>query len=551
MCGLFGYISKNKCKNIHELNIDGIRNRGPDNIGSYQHEGVALIHSRLSVIDTKETSNQPLQNGDLVLICNGEIYNYKQILSEDKNYHPLSGSDCEAIFFIYRKYGLDGLSKLDGMYSFVLFDKSRERVYFHRDRIGKKPLFYFFDEHTLIFSSNVNAVKDNLKQSDVSICNMQVSFYLENGFVHPSKSIYSEIKPILPGEILEIDLVKFKLKRIAILERNKYENTSGFNEENIIKNIEDLLEGAISKRIAGIDQPVLIYSGGIDSSLLAIEMQKKNNMLALVSLKQFHRKMNDEPYARYLSKKLGKKINWVYPFKNFYSRIESAISSLDQPFAQFSYYFLVMLTLEAKKFGNVLFTGDGADEVFFGYRKFNEWVGCKTNARYNSDSLSAGFPLSDYGYKQRITDMIGHGMVKVDKATAEYGMEARCPFLDKELVDYVSTLPQSFWMAHRDEIKYPLKKILLRKGLNDKFVNRRKLGFSYPFRIMLLPKFNAIAEYINNGIPRLEPLGIVLSKKVSIKDMFNNLTYYWRVYILLRYIDEHNGEYGLILRISK
>ncbi len=157
---------------------------------------------------------------------------------------------------------------------------------------------------------------------------------------------------------------------------------------------------------------------------------------------------------------------------SFVKNIDYFISKLDQPLGVISYYYLSALTLQAKSYDNVLLTGDGADEIFYGYRNFSEWI--YDNGISNSlINCPYKFKLSEWGYYQANTALLGHSFVKVDKATAENQMEARNPFLDKELICFVRQIPKEFWQ--NKDIKFILKEYLINKGFSEKFVYRKKL----------------------------------------------------------------------------
>jgi len=216
----------------------------------------------------------------------------------------------------------------------------------------------------------------------------------------------------------------------------------------------------------------------------------------------------------------------------------------DQPLSLYSYYFLSELTRKAKSYDNVLLTGDGADEVFFGYSDFVRWT---ANGRNNKSLAGCNFSfnLSEYGIYQGSESLVGHGFVKVDKATSENQMEARCPFLDQELVYFVRAIPKSFWIGK--EVKFLLKRYLLRAGFESSYVFRKKIGFAYPFRYAMVKNYRRIRDYIRDNEETLSLLGIN-NESMTYTDIFRNFDTYWKCYILLKYLNNNTlNEQTLIL----
>ena len=532
MCGILGFASL-KRNIFYNLNTKGIENRGPDNIGKFESVNVGLYHSRLAIIDNKESSNQPIINKDYYLVCNGEIYNHKKLRTELQDFDFLTNSDCETIIAAYHKFGVEGFSKLDGMYSFALYDKKRNKLIIHRDSVGKKPLYYFYDKKVFLFSSNITAIQDNIKKK-LTIDKSQIDFYLRNSYINPTLSIFKEIKPLLPGQIFEIDIKTLDVKQFFI--KNKFTFDIDFDDFNKVKNhLFYLIKKAIHKRLDGIKTPVILFSGGIDSTIIAFEAIKYNKNTKLLSIKQLFPFLNDEPYVRKFAQKFNISINNLNIMNiNFIKNIDKFINKLDQPLGIAAYYYLSQLSLQAKSFDNVLLTGDGADEIFYGYRPFKEWIDEEgtdlslINCKYN-------FKLSDYGYKQANESLIGHGFVKVDKSTAENQMEARCPFLDRELICFVRQIPKEFWV--NKEIKFILKEYLINEGFDRNYVYRKKIGFAFPFRYVMIPKYKDIIKTIKRNRRLLKEYDIIDNPNYF--DLYKKFNYYFSIYVLTKFLEKN------------
>jgi hypothetical protein len=203
---------------------------------------------------------------------------------------------------------------------------------------------------------------------------------------------------------------------------------------------------------------------------------------------------------------------------------------------------LSALARAARAHGNVLLTGDGADEVLCGYRSPRAWF--DDGRLVASDELRVGPPmqarLSEWGYKQGHVDLLGHGFVKVDQATAENAMEARCPFLDWDLISFARAIPATYWRRANREPKHPLRQHLLAEGFPPWFVRRRKLGFAMPFRYVLASQYAMMREALQRNDALLTDVGVGSHKPSSYVDLFRRFTFFWRRFILARVLERGN-----------
>ncbi|HTZ11241.1 MAG TPA: asparagine synthetase B [Candidatus Margulisiibacteriota bacterium] len=539
MCGILGIVNFNAEEAALKPSLRFLLNRGPDDKGEYRDRNIVLCHTRLAVIDLKSASAQPIVSNGLVLVCNGEIYNHAQI-KQSGTYAYATTSDCEAISHVYSAFGIEGFNMLDGSFSFALYDRNLRKLIIHRDNIGKKPLYFLNSKGMLVFSSSVLAIKDNFPEK-LNIDKNETAFYLENGFIHPQGSIFEEIRPVLPGEIYEIDIENKRISRYPFKKRCPTdEDLSLLGPASLQDRLEGLLLSAVRKRIQGIPAPVLLFSGGIDSTVLAHYMLKLNKNTRLISLRQPVRLLNDEPYVRYASKLLKKEIIFVDIFnKGFYELLEQSIRNLDQPLSLYSYYFLSALSLKAKEFGKVLFTGDGGDEVFLGYGKIADWFS-DSNPVENHGLICVGpkwdAALSPYALKAVSVDLAGHGFVKIDKAISENQMEARCPFLDWELMCFARKIPVDYWKKFNTP-KYPLREMLLRNGFPMFFVKRKKIGFSYPFRYLMIPKYNYLKKYLEDNSKSINYFFGREMNKVPLAALYLKFDFYWNIFVFLKYME--------------
>jgi asparagine synthase (glutamine-hydrolysing) len=541
MCGILGVVYRHGMPaSKRQLSVDGIRARGPDNTGHVNYGQVEFFHTRLAVIDRKQASNQPIESEDrqLAVMCNGEIYNYLS-LRESSMYPYCTGSDCEAVLDVYSTAGIEGFKQLDGMYAAAIYDARKQVVLLHRDGIGKKPLFWYADENEVIFSSNVHAISSNLRRAPELDLD-QVAHYFENGFVHPRHCIYRGIQPVLPGEIIRIDLRSGKIDRSSVGMHDSFDGFDYADSNAVQSQIDSLIEAAVEKRIRGLTSPVIMFSGGIDSMVVATACNGAGNTV-LMTLKQPLRWMNDEPFARQEAQRLGQPLVFAYPWRNFQRKVCRSLAQLDQPLSLPSYFITSLLTMEAKRFGNVIITGDGGDEIFFGYRPFGDWVRRCDDPPPRTESVPCGAPfrfsLSDYGIRQSSLDLVGHGFVKVDKATAENQMEARCPLVDRRLVAFVRSIPIEYWQRTASIPKAPLAAYLLGHGMARKSVFRKKVGTAWPFRYRMATSYPWMIRELEGLRDRMRGLGIKVSGKWTPLGVLRNFDLFWKEYVLAKYIE--------------
>jgi asparagine synthetase B (glutamine-hydrolysing) len=526
------------------MRVDAILDRGPDNVGHVDYGPVEFFHTRLAVIDQKQTSNQPIasEDGQLAMMCNGEIYNHLS-LRKGSAYRYRTNSDCEAVLAVYSGMGVRGFRNLDGMYATAIYDAREQVLILHRDGIGKKPLFWYIDSEQVIFSSNVHAITSNLRQAPKLDLD-QVRHYFRNGFVHPKYSIYHGIQPVLPGEIIRIDLRSWKIQQAFVEVPDSFDGFDYSDPKTVQSEIESLIDAAVQKRIRGVVRPVIMFSGGIDSTVVATACKAAVECV-LMTLKQPIPWLNDEPFAKREARRLGLPLAFAEPWRNFDEKVARALGQLDQPLALPSYFITSLLTMEAKRFGNVIISGDGGDEIFFGYRPFADWIYCSGDLD-PVEPIACGapfrFPLSDYGVRQSSVDLVGHAFVKLDKATAENQMEARCPLVDRQLVAFVRSIPLAYWQRTANVPKAPLVSYLLHRGMPRNSVFRKKIGAAWPFRYRMVTSYARMIRELDAQRDRLRGLGIDLAIKWSPRDAFRNFDRFWKEYVLAKYIDRvHRG----------
>ena len=381
MCGIVGIISHNE-KELAKIATATrtLSKRGPDNRSTIKFDQLSLGHARLSIIDTSNKSNQPFTDKTerYTIIFNGEIYNYKELREEliKEGFSFTTDSDTEVLLALYIKHGKTCLEKLNGFFAFAVYDKNENNLFIARDRMGIKPLLYYFDGAQFIFASELKAILTfNIKKEidKVSLFN-----YLQFNYIPTNNSILNGVKKLKPGSCIFIENISKLDKEIEELSYyeipyNKEETIqkNAFNYEKSQEMLRNLLDDSVQKRLVA-DVPVGTFlSGGVDSSIISL-LAKKHKP----DLKTFAIGYKDEPffdetdYANAVANKIGSD-HYVFSLSNndLYENLNDILDYIDEPFADSSAIAVYMLSKETKKHVAVALSGDGADEMFSGYNK--------------------------------------------------------------------------------------------------------------------------------------------------------------------------------------
>ena len=309
MCGIFGFLKYQTVDLDTENAHMSLQHRGPDEKGVYQDENIFLAHHRLSIIDPS-SGKQPMfdENKSLVLIYNGEIYNYKSLRKEliDKGYRFKTHSDTEVLVNLYKEFGEECLQKINGMFSFAIWDKDKRKLFCARDRLGIKPFYYADTDKAFFFASEIKALV-NAKHISNEICLPAFFDFLSFQYISGPHTIFSQIKELEPGHSLTIKSGKLYLESYwNILEREETEP----DKESALEHVENLLRQSIKDRLVS-DVPFGVFlSGGIDSSLILSFMREflGDNIKAFcVGFEDSF--YNELPYAELCAKKYGAELN--------------------------------------------------------------------------------------------------------------------------------------------------------------------------------------------------------------------------------------------------
>jgi asparagine synthase (glutamine-hydrolysing) len=495
--------------------------RGPDSEGYYINANTGLGHRRLAIIDLSDKAAQPMvdeQNG-LALVFNGTIYNYPELREEliAKGHRFSSSGDTEVILKAYAEWGVDCLQRLHGMFAFAIRDTNNGKLMLARDRVGIKPLYFSHQSKRLLFASTTQA----LLAADPSIDASIDAYAMHNLFslhavVPAPRTILKGIRKLRPAHYMVFDdNGSVKEERYWTLTAKRPGSVMG--ESDWISAVHDSLRNAVERRLRIADVPVgVLLSGGIDSSLLVALLSEAG----VKDLKTFSVGFEDQPeekgnefeYSDAVAQRFATEHHrFLVPNEQVLPRLPEAFSHMSEPmFAQDAVAFYLLAEVVSKEV-KVVQSGQGADEVFGGYfwyprmhhsitpgvRRFSEHYFDRdhdefletVDSRYQVNDVTSDLVGDLLGeieadeYLDRVlaldvtTLIVDDPVKRVDNMTMAWGLEARVPFLDQELIELAASMPPEFKLASGG--KHVLKQIS-RGLLPDSVIDRKKGYFPMP-----------------------------------------------------------------------
>ncbi len=382
MCGICGFVSR---KNITREQLkrmnDTMYHRGPDDSGEEIFAGrdgyqVGLAQRRLSILDLSVLGHQPMHSCDnrLVIAYNGEIYNFLELRDELKDYPFRSRCDTEVILAAYLKWGISCVERFQGMFAISLYDREEDELYLVRDRIGKKPLYYWLDGDDLVFASELKPIMEcPAFQKDIR--KDVIKRYLYQQCVNEPDSIFENVYKVEPGQMIRFRqgrLSKHKYWDIAEVYRARKQETVGSYEE-AKEELKAVLTDAVRKRMVA-DVPVGAFlSGGYDSSLVtAIAQSVSSEPVKTYSIGFHEERYNEAKYAKEVAKYLGTQHTELYIDEQaMFDMVDSIPKYYDEPFADSSQIPSMLVAGLAAKDVTVVLSGDGGDEFFCGYNIYD------------------------------------------------------------------------------------------------------------------------------------------------------------------------------------
>lgn len=566
MCGISGFISKKRItvEQLITMN-DTMLHRGPDDSGAEifvaaDGYSVGLAQRRLSIMDLSPLGHQPMHTADgrVSIVYNGEIYNFKELKKALSDYPFRSQCDTEVILAAYEKWGIKCVERFNGMFAIALFDRETQELYLVRDRIGKKPFYYWQDGENLAFASELKpimACPGFPKRIDKSV----LAAYLYQQYIPEPDTIFEDVKKLEPGMIL-----RFCIRTAggagsaqaegcgSRIEKLRYWSIADSYRKGIADPVTDygeakaelkaLLQKSVKSRMEA-DVPLGTFlSGGYDSSLVTAMAQEAAGVPVKTFSIGFAEKEYDESgYAAEVAKHLGTDHTaQIITEAEMLRLVDSIPKYFDEPMADSSQIPSMLVAALARQKVTVALSGDGGDEFFCGYQMYEKLalaqkldmlggmvygisrlpgisrlglleklpfsvrtIAQNRDPRYKTQLCSdkylscvkrltgtdevrfdreTAYGVKNWQIRRMLLDMDtylpGDILSKVDRATMKYSLEARCPVLDRDVMEYSFRLPHSF-KNHKGCQKYILKDIAY-DYIPKELLERPKSGFSVP-----------------------------------------------------------------------
>jgi len=538
MCGIVG---TNFNPNVDFIKITNImKSRGPDNTSVHNIKDNYFGHTRLSIIDLDVEANQPMIFDDILIVFNGEIYNYDELIVSE-NLKCKTSSDTEVLIRLYQKYDTKFLHLLNGAFSFCIYDKNKDRFFCARDRYGKKPFYYYLKDNKFIFSSMIKPIISMLGFTP-KLNKVALSQYLQFFVPLAPNTFYTDIN--------KLDTASYLLYENGSLNIKKYYKIKTYkkilDEPTALKEIENILYDSVEKRLKSDVDVGTLLSGGIDSSLIStMYSQITNHNINTFSVGyKTYTKYSELPFAKIVSENINSNHTALeIEQKDFIDSLEDVFDSLEEPHADPASIPLYLLTKEINRQGiKTVLSGEGSDELFLGYDNYAKFLkyyefsksldkkqtsflneiisslGGNKEAEYlrrvvKKENIYNSFgeiytssqrkkllkKVANFKYESPKKDPVdwmsyidtkiwlGESLLsKVDKMSMANSVETRNPFLDFRLVDTAFSINSDLKIG--DTNKYLLKKIAS-KYIPNEIINRQKKGFNSPFNEWLVAEY--------------------------------------------------------------
>lgn len=552
MCGIFGY-KLNRTLNESDISkslkhLSLLSNRGPDNQGYYidKENGVFLGHTRLSIIDLSEESNQPFIKGNSVIVYNGEVYNYKELKEELDFNNFLTNSDTEVLLSLWQKNKLDGLRKIDGMFAFAIYEN--KELFIGTDYFGEKPIYYLKNDQGFYFSSEPKVLVKFLN-IDISLSQNEFEEFISLGFIMSPGTGFKKLKVLEQNTLIKINknnkIERSKIFHISeVLDEDK--KTSLTNQD--YKDFKDIFLRSLKRRLIS-DVPLgLLLSSGLDSTLVVTSMVKEFNLKPLTFTASFEDGVDEAPVVKKLTDFLG------------LDNIKIS-SSIDNTWKQMDHRTLDLYTVlndnisgvytsqicnEAQKYIKVGLTGIGGDELFYGYNNYdfvNKYKFLYSHSKiinklvdklikfikikkilnfnnlifdnnYHNYIASKNRQIGKLIYNKHLTlnsdpqirenkiinyirefdfnhALFSSYLTSADRGSMSKSLELRTPFLSIELLNFSNKFHPNIFKNN----KKLFIKNLLKEYLPGEYINKKKIGFNFPLKRFLK---NKKVNYRNN-----------------------------------------------------
>ncbi|MCX7954228.1 MAG: asparagine synthase (glutamine-hydrolyzing) [Bacteroidales bacterium] len=570
MCGILAIFTNNTINPTSIENaIKSMLHRGKDNLSIKAYGNYIFAHCRLSVIDLSEKANQPIanENSNVILVCNGEIYNYKELKKELilKGHQFKSNSDNEVILHGYEEWGTNVLNKLIGMFAFVIYDNKTQTIFAARDRFGIKPLYYYHKNNTLIFASELKGIINlNIVENKLSI--KSIISYLTYRYVPSPYTIYTDIYKLEPASFIIRENNKFKALKYWDLKYNPINISQTEFKELFYYELENSFK---LHTLADVDFGLLL-SSGYDSSFLAY-LANKNNFKINTFTVGFNNWHNSEEIIAHKTAQIFNHISYSTIIKEIdYKVLEDILYYYDEPIADISIIPTYIISKLVTKYHKVVLSGDGADELLVGYswtkQLYNTYLKKIWKIKPNIVSLlyshklamglfnkkelkkilipSYHYYIDDplYFYKKNLrkdlpllkalqyldlkTFCCELVLTKIDRASMANTVEVRVPFLNHKLFELIFSVPDNYYF--NKNIQKKLLYNILKNYIPIETLQRPKIGFVGPD--MLYSNISIYKHYLKDS--HLVKDGILNANTLNSYLLNNDYWRLWKILIL-------------------
>ena len=542
MCSILGYFNTSIFYNRVEHYNKKMSHRGPDvsciKEYNFRNKKLYLSHNRLAIQDLNPNANQPMENNRFVIVFNGEIYNHFEIRKEIKFKNFRTHSDTETLLWAFTELGIEKtISKLNGMFAIGLFDKKEQKLYLIRDRVGIKPLYWTFQNSEFIFSSELKGIRDELKEVDEN----SLIRFIGLSYIPNDKSYYKNIYKLRPAHYLVFDGENITIKRYWDLPKEKID--IAFNEavEEVEYLLKDSIKKRLLADVevgsflsGGVDSSLV-------SAIMAKVSNKKIKTFTIgFKEKEFNEAEFAKKIANHIG---SEHFEYYFDVKDVLDLVDKLDYYYDEPFGDASALPTMLLSKVTKSKVTVALSGDGGDELFLGYDRYfftqnyynklskipwyirnilykffeysnidkfqkmsypikyltkenlyavissavKPWeLGKIFNGEYIRETFlhlqeyDGSFETVDdfsiFDFYRYLPDDI---LLKVDRASMAYSLEARVPILDYRIVEFAYSLPEDIKI--KKGAKSILKEIVY-KYISKELIDRPKMGFGVPLR---------------------------------------------------------------------
>jgi len=537
MCGICGINWTDR--DLIKLMGNACKHRGPEQEGFYLDDNVSLCCERLRVMDLRDIGGQPIHNEDETVwaVQNGEIYNFKKLKNdlEQKDHKFYSDTDTEVLVHLYEEYGENFVDYLDGMFACAIWDLKNKKLIIARDRLGVKPLYYWFKNKHLIFASEIKSI---LQYEEVKreINHEGLSQFVTYAYTIDGQTLLKDINELLPGHKLTYNFLEKTINIEKFWDLKLVKNS--FSENENVKNVKRLLEDAVDKRRIS-DAPLgALLSGGLDSSIMVAILNKFSEEPVKTFTTGFGNDLDEFEEAKIVAEHCGTNHNEIMiDFSDLTKSLPKILWHMELPFGRPSILSNYMVSKEIKKFVTVAYTGEGSDELFGGY---NRYLPFAKDSNYlqktkNYEAITSGFfkdekmrseifstnvlkhlknnnhpsvvfnnilkinsehgLLNNVLYFELKTEIPGAQTWRIDRTASAHAIELREPFLDYKLIEYTASVPDNLKINPEKEFtkKYLLQKIGM-DLLPEKIVKRKKFPWGIPFYEYFKVEFLPIAK---------------------------------------------------------